>query len=304
MPDLPADFDLKLMPDWLKEPASKNPYADYEVRDDERRGRGRGGEGWGGGMGNDRGARPGGGGPPGRAGRNDRGGNRGEARGRKPGRPRRKDGPKAAGAERRSGPRGFAGRARDFRDRRRPAPVQQPANVTIEFFPDEHAAASIAREIKSTHRSYSLFDLARMFLAKPERHRLKISTKSVAEPLYQVGENGPVTLDQAGAERAAFPTARRRFLCGGKRSSARRPRAISRTWRAAVPMGNCSGPPATMATSRRLRKLYDERFSRRMSFAEFQREIEVVNDPALVEQWKEQARTSTVYRLKPPEHEN
>jgi hypothetical protein len=50
-----------------------------------------------------------------------------------------------------------------------------------------------------------------------------------------------------------------------------------------------------------LRKLYEERFSRRMAFADFQREIEVVSDPALVEQWKAQLSSVTVYRLKPKE---
>ena len=29
MSDLPQDFDLKFLPDWLKEGAAKNDYADY-----------------------------------------------------------------------------------------------------------------------------------------------------------------------------------------------------------------------------------------------------------------------------------
>src|SRR5205823_14920184 len=37
------------------------------------------------------------------------------------------------------------------------------------------------------------------------------------------------------------------------------------------------------------------RFSRRMSFGEYQRQIEIVNDPALIERWKEEARTVTTY---------
>src|SRR5438093_180824 len=44
-----------------------------------------------------------------------------------------------------------------------------------------------------------------------------------------------------------------------------------------------------------LRSLYEQRFSRRMSFADYQRQIEIVNDPALIEQWKEQARTVTTF---------
>ena len=33
-----------------------------------------------------------------------------------------------------------------------------------------------------------------------------------------------------------------------------------------------------------------------MSFADYQRQIEIVSDPALIEQWKEQARTVTTYK--------
>jgi hypothetical protein len=169
--------------------------------------------------------------------------------------------------------------------------------VTIEFFPDEGCSVSIAKQVKSTHRAYSLFDLARMFLARPERHRLKVTTKSVAEPLHQVGEDGPVWMDRASAERAAFPTARQKFY-------------VEVTEQRDPPKGNFSnvarcrangmllGPTNYHGYQPALRKLYEERFSRRMPFGEFQREIEVVNDPALVEQWKQQASSVTVYRLR------
>ena len=303
MPELPADFDLKLMPDWLKEPATKNPYADYEGRDDDRRSRGRGAEDWGGrGRPDDRRGKQGGGqrpgGPPGR--RDDRG-RRDAAGGRKP--DGKRPGQPAGGPEyrrdkpeeprRSDGPRGQEPREHH-------GPPAQPANVTIEFFPDESCTASIARQVKSTHRAYSLFDLARMFLARPERHRLKITTKSVAEPLYQVGGEGPVSMDRAAMERTAFPLSREKFY-------------VEVTEQRELPKGNFSnvarcrangmllGPTNYHGYQPALRKLFEERFSRRMSFAEFQREIEVVSDPALVEQWKQQSSSVTVYRLKPPE---
>jgi len=220
MPELPVDFDLKLMPDWLKEPPTKNPYADYEGGGEEPRRRGR--DDWGGGGGNrgrgdDRRGRPGGGQRPGGPPRGD-----GPRRDDRP----RKDGPAAPGARkpdakrpdrpagRPDDRRGRPGEQRRTDDRDRPAhqePQTQPANVSIEFFPDDNCAQSIARQVKSTHRAYSLFDLARMFLARPERHRLKITTRTVAEALYQVGENGPVWTDRAAAERAAFPIAREKY---------------------------------------------------------------------------------------------
>src|SRR5205807_372823 len=47
-----------------------------------------------------------------------------------------------------------------------------------------------------------------------------------------------------------------------------------------------------------LRNLYESRFSRRMSFPDYQRQIDIVSDPAVVEQWKEQARNITTYHVK------
>ena len=140
-----------------------------------------------------------------------------------------------------------------------------------------------------------------MFLARPERHRLKIATKTVAQPLYQVGENGPVSTDRAAAERAAFPLLRDKYY-------------VEVTEKREIPKGNFSnvarcrangvllGPTNYHGYQPALRKLFEERFSRRMSFSDFQHdEIEVVADPALVEQWKQQAGSVSVFRLKPIE---
>ncbi|HEY1581959.1 MAG TPA: hypothetical protein VGF73_02535, partial [Chthoniobacterales bacterium] len=44
-----------------------------------------------------------------------------------------------------------------------------------------------------------------------------------------------------------------------------------------------------------LRNIYEQRFSRRMSFPEYQRQIEIVTDPEVVERWKEEARSITTY---------
>jgi hypothetical protein len=302
MPELPADFDLKLMPDWLKEPASKNPYADYEGGGEDRPSRGRDDWGRGGGRRDDRRGKPGGGQKPGGP-RGDGGRRGGQPRGNRPG-DRKPDGTRPAGRaddrrgkpgeQHRPGDRGGADRSREDQ-----APQVPPANVTIEFFPDESCAASIARQVRSTHRAYSLFDLARMFLARPERHRLKITTKTVAEPLYQLGEGGPVWTERAAAERGAFPVAQQKYY-------------EEITEQREAPKGNFTnvarcrangallGPTNYHGYQPALRRLYEERFSRRMSFPEFQREIEVVNDPALIEKWKQQASSVTAYRLARP----
>src|SRR5207248_16587 len=67
--------------------------------------------------------------------------------------------------------------------------------------------------------------------------------------------------------------------------------------------GTVLGPTNHHDYQRRLRNLYEQRFSRRMSFADYQRQIEIVTDPAAVEQWKEEARKVTTFvttRADPP----
>src|SRR5204863_7657007 len=59
--------------------------------------------------------------------------------------------------------------------------------------------------------------------------------------------------------------------------------------------GTLLGPTNHHNYQPHLRSLYEQRFSRRMSFADYQRQIEIVNDPALVERWKEDAQKVTTY---------
>jgi hypothetical protein len=59
--------------------------------------------------------------------------------------------------------------------------------------------------------------------------------------------------------------------------------------------GTLLGPTNYHGYQLQLRNLYEQRFSRRMSFPEYQRQIEIVNDPAIVERWKEEARSLTTY---------
>jgi hypothetical protein len=55
------------------------------------------------------------------------------------------------------------------------------------------------------------------------------------------------------------------------------------------------GPTNHHAYQPQLRNLYEQRFSRRMSFPDYQRQIEIVTNPDAVERWKEEARSVTTY---------
>ena len=285
MNDEPPDFDLKFMPDWLKEAPAKNPYADYESRETDRPRRdfngprpSRPGQGPRG----DRDRKPGG---PG--GRTDR--PRDDKRG-----PQHKPGQSRPGGPYRGGDRPRDQRPGGFQ---KPAPAAEiaPAAVTVEFLPDSNCVASIARQIKATSHACPLFGLAKMFLARPERHRVRITSTDAAAPLFQCGENGPVSLDRAILEKNAFTSQRDRFY--SRETVQREPLKGNFTNVARCKLsGKLLGPTNYHAYQPTLRKLYEERFSRRMAFPEYLRQIEISTNPEAVEAWKEEARNITTYK--------
>src|SRR5437879_2762775 len=187
-PTTPEDLlDLKLLPAWVNEPARPNDYANYEGEDpgsDERGGR-----------------RP-------RAHSRDR-----DRRGPQPresrgpqSREQRSRGPRP---DRRGPPRPEKNHRGRDESRERPPPVQ-PIAVAVRFIPHAPALNSVIAQIKSGSVAYSVFALARLFLEKPERYDVRLTTPEDS-PLHQLGETGAVASDRRILESSAFANARDDF---------------------------------------------------------------------------------------------
>ena len=173
--------------------------------------------------------------------------------------------------------------------------------MQVRFLPQPPSLENVIAQIKSGSVAYSLFALARLFLEKPERYIVRLQAPAQTE-LYQLGEHGPVSTDRRLLEASAFDLTKEDFYkidvvqsdpIKGNFTNVARCRAS----------GTLLGPTNHHSYQAQLRNLYEQRFSRRMSFADYQRQIEIVNDPAAVEQWKEQARNVTTYtttRDEPP----
>jgi hypothetical protein len=277
MPSAPAEpvdlLDLKLLPAWLKEPADARSYQHFEGEDqDQRPHRHEGG----------------------------RGPHRSPVRDRPP--RRSADGKAGRGEGERGRPKG---RAHENRlQARRPDGERRPddqerdvrtlaTRVRVRFLPHPRVFDNVAAQIKSNPVAYSVFALARLFLEKPERYDVHL----VAQPecsFYQLGENPAVSADQQFLESSAFRIAQGDFYnvevvqsepIKGNFSSVARCRAS----------GLLLGPTNHHGYQPRLRTLYEQRFRRRMSFPDYQRQIEIVTDPGVVEQWKEDARKVTTF---------
>src|SRR6266480_2245739 len=287
-PPLSADLlDLKLLPAWVKEPAEAKRYEHYTGEEEERRPRGR-----------RRGERP--------TSNAERPTSKAEGTDhhRKVGResPRR---PRRPGDQVSRPPRPEDGQKQDryrphrhaqdrHREDRPQAPREiPPPEITIRFFPRTPVFDNVVEQIKSGAVAYSLFHLARLFLEKPERYEVRLAPKPDS-PLFQLGEDGAVTLNRQLLEQNAFALAQENFYklditsgepIKGNFTSVARDRLS----------GTLLGPTNYHSYQPRLRTLYEQRFSRRMSFADYQRQIEIVNDLALVERWKEETQKVTTY---------
>ena len=270
----PADLlDLKFLPAWVKEPGATNHYDHYtaeeaptELRSRDRVGRHK-----------DRSF-------PSRE-------RRGQTQrpGSKPDRRHRGRTPKAEGTRRRDSDRG---KNRRSSDRVAQAPPK-PFEGTIRFLPRQNVFENVVAQIKSGSVAYSLFVLARLFLEKPGRYEVRLTAKAEA-PLFQLGEDGGVSVDREFLERNAFRFAQRDFYQVNVVETDPIKGNFSNVARCRL-SGTLLGPTNHHAYQPQLRSLYEQRFSRRLSFADYQRQIEIVSDPAVVERWKEEARKVTTY---------
>ncbi|PYM01737.1 MAG: hypothetical protein DMF19_05500 [Verrucomicrobia bacterium] len=193
-------------------------------------------------------------------------------------------------------------RSRDF-PARREAPATTPLpQLDVHFLPQAAAFENVAAQIKTGTAAYSVYALARLFLQKPERYHVRVKMKN-ASPLFRLGESNAISTNRSVLENSAFRLLREKFYTvnvtlndpiKGDFSSVARERTT----------GTLLGPTNHHGYQPQLRRLYEQRFSRRLSFTDFQRQIEIVSDPALVEQWKEEARkvtTFTTQQEEPPQ---
>jgi hypothetical protein len=165
--------------------------------------------------------------------------------------------------------------------------------IPVKFLPHAAAFENVVAQIKSSPVAYSLFALARLFLEKATRHDVRLTAPAELS-FFQLGENGAISVDRHFLERSAFRFAQGDFYkiditetdpIKGNFTNVARDRLS----------GTVLGPTNHHDYQRRLRNLYEQRFSRRMSFADYQRKIEIVSDQAVVEKWKEDARKVMTY---------
>ncbi|HEY5753200.1 MAG TPA: hypothetical protein VIT21_08630 [Chthoniobacterales bacterium] len=289
--DPAAPLDLKFLPSWLKEDSTtvSQRYADYEGGSDRRPQR------------RDR--------PPGRPGS-----------GFQPNRGPRREGPGGLGPRPQGSPRpSFPNRDSGGRPGNRPPQHQtggprreydrgqdrrpqhageeriaeQAAPVNVQFLPEEIALEKVTAQIKGSPAAYPLFGVARMFLQRPERHHVRFSPAEGAT-LFKLKGTSLISTDRSRLEAIAFKETRDQWFRIEEGEAAEIKGNFTSVARSTL-TGKLLGPTNYHTFQTALRKEYDERFSKRMSFGEYRQKVETTNDPALVEQWKQESRRTETF---------
>ncbi len=169
-----------------------------------------------------------------------------------------------------------------------------PTSLKVTVEAEDKALDALASHVKSLGRAFSVFDAARLVLAGPERHRVKVECE---------GER-LVGLFQVQADGALFETREEalRYLL-------RAPEVISTYYSVEdveleEPKGNFTtiaicgksgellAPPSHHSYQTMLKKLHTERYSE-MHFEDYKRQVRMDTSPEVVEKWKAQQRKGT-----------
>ncbi|MDA0576635.1 MAG: hypothetical protein O3B24_00890 [Verrucomicrobia bacterium] len=230
--------------------------------------------------------------PGGRRPSEDHGGRR-DPRGRTPDRGRPGGGDR--GGNRRTGPGQDRDRPRTHQAAPRHAPVQRLPFRT-RFLPDDRQIGVIVKRIRSGQRAYPIGEIVGLFLDNPDACRVKLESADPNLRLFQCTACGLVALDRQeldvhilgqhlpdffDVEKVVGEPATGKFVCVAKCGLS----------------GTLLGPPNHNAYAERVEEVHRTSYAH-MSLDEYRRSIQTLHDEALIEQWKEESRTQTLYRPK------
>lgn len=279
--NLGIDLSQMFRPSWAAETAGSSDAAKLAAKFDEGDRAARGDRHDRGGL-SPRREGPRAGGPRGQAGHG--GGNRD----RGPRREGRREGKGGGGREARRG-------SHDSRERR-PEPATQPVleGWKLTIIPDDAAIEGIAKQVRSRAKAYPLFELARLILQLSDRYNVKLTPDSEQAPgFFRAKADGSLWSSRKEAVNHLLAKHLGKFY--RKSTIATEPPKGAFTVVAQCGMsGVLLGPPNHHEYTSRLISLHASRF-RNMPFEVYKSRIRMVRDEALIEQWKSEQSTRTVY---------
>jgi len=248
----------------------------------------------------DRNLRRGGGGD-----RHDRRGGRDARENRGPGAER--GGPRPEGRREGQGAQGRGPRREGGRDRHerrggreerapRTEPLAKPMleGWKLQLVPEAAAIEGIARQVRSRAKAYPLFELARLIVQLSDRYSVKLQSEGeTSSELYRAKLDGSLWQTRKEASSHLLSKHLEKFY---RRSSVTTepPKGAFNVVAQCGMSGVLLGPPNHHEYTSRLIALHASRF-KNMPFELYKSRIRMMRDEALIEQWKTEQSTKTVF---------
>lgn len=228
----------------------------------------------------------------------ERGENRADSRRReRPDRPERQDRRLGGGGPRRQNlrdrPRGEA-----FSPRVQPEPVDERlASLEVSFLPERRGLAPLAGRLAKSFRAYSLFEVAALFLSKPEYYLIKIEVPAGLEnfTFFQCAECKAIFLDRDAASSHVFSKHFEKF-CHKEEQETEPPKGNFVCVAKCGLSGVLLGPPNYHGYSDKVAEIHHTRYPD-MPLEAYRKRIETLHDAAAIDQWKEEMRKHVIYRF-------
>ncbi len=173
--------------------------------------------------------------------------------------------------------------------------------LDIAFIPERQQLSAVVRQLHATQKAFPLAYLAGLFLARPEGHLIKVEVQNGRDgqpgpKLLQCTRDGAVFLDAESLKAHVVSHHLADFFDAQDLQVEPPTGNFSCVGRCRL-SGQLLGPPNYHGYQERLLDLYRSRFTH-LSVDEYRNQVEMVRDPAVVEQWKEGCRVQKVYRPK------
>jgi hypothetical protein len=179
--------------------------------------------------------------------------------------------------------------------RRESEPVQRPVLLEgweIKFVPEPRGVEGLLKQIKSTAKTYSLFELARLVLEKSARYLVEFQRKS-GPSLFQVVADGTLWLNESDAATRILSSQIEKFY-RLERVSVEPPKGAFPIIAQCGISGVLLGPPNHHDYQLKLQKLHAERFSN-MAFDSYKARVRMVRDEESIQKWRDEQSSQNVY---------
>lgn len=195
----------------------------------------------------------------------------------------------------------------EFRDRPRsdfalPQPKPDPvderlASLEVTFLPERRGLTPLAHRLGRSGRAYSLFEVAALFLSKPDYYLIKIDAPAPLEnfSFFQCSDCKTIFLDKEAAGAHVFAKHFEKF-CKKEVKDVEAPKGNF------VCVAKCGlssillGPPNYHGYNDKVAEVHRSRFAD-MPMETYRKRIETVHDAAVIEKWKEEMCKQAVYQF-------